>query len=141
MKPKNKQTPLNILLAEDDYDDRLFFTNALEEIPIATHLTIVKDGEHLMNYLAKNLDNLPDVLFLDLSMPRKTGYECLQEIKESEKLKHIPVIVFSTSFTQGVDLEQQLTNVLSKMGTHDYIRKPTNFEQLKQVIHQALIKL
>lgn len=138
---KTHETALNILLADDDPDDRLFFEKALKEIPILTRLTSVNNGEELMNYLTTNTEHLPDVVFLDLSMPRKTGYECLIEIKEDEKLKNIHVIMFSTSFTHGVGLEETLMSTLSKMGAQNYIRKPGDFEKLKQVIHQALTKL
>ena len=132
---------VNILLADDGTDDRSFFEKALQEIPIDTHFNTVNNGEQLMEYLAENADNLPDVIFLDLSMPRKTGFECLMEIKEDEKLKDISVVMFSTSFTRGVELEQTLMNTLSKMGALDYIRKPGGFEQLKQVIHESLLKV
>jgi len=141
MSPKKQQIPLNILLADDDVDDRSFFEKALKEIPIASHLTTVSNGEELMAYLVDNCQRLPDVLFLDLSMPRKTGFECLVEIKEDEKLEHLPVIMFSTSFTKGIDLEDKLMNTLLKIGAQEYIRKPSGFEQLKQVIHQTLIKV
>lgn len=133
------QIPLHILLADDDTDDRFFFDKALKEIPIATQLTTVHDGEKLMKYLSDNYENLPHVLFLDLSMPRKTGFECLSEIKENKELKHIPVIMFSTAFTRGIDFEQNMINTLHKMGAHDYIRKPAEFTELKHVIHKALI--
>jgi CheY-like chemotaxis protein len=139
MKPK--ETGLNILLADDDTDDRFFFEKALKEIPILTNLITVNNGEELMNYLTTNTKHLPDVVFLDLSMPRKTGYECLIEIKEDEKLKNIPVVMFSTSFTHGIDLEQSLMTTLSKMGAQNYIRKPSDFEKLKQVIQAALTEL
>ena len=65
MNPNQQNAPLNILLADDDTDDRFFFDKALKEIPIATHLTTVHDGEQLMNYLSENSEHLPDVLFLD----------------------------------------------------------------------------
>ncbi|MBA2611170.1 MAG: response regulator, partial [Bacteroidetes bacterium] len=94
--------PFNILLADDDTDDCFLFEKALKEIPIATHLTTVSNGEVLMDYLLKNPMNLPDVLFLDLSMPRKTGYECLIEIKENKKLEAIPIIVFTTSIPSNI---------------------------------------
>ncbi len=132
---------VNILLADDDTDDRSFFEKALQEIPFDTHFNTVNNGEQLMVYLAENADNLPDVIFLDLSMPRKTGFECLMEIKEDEKLKDISVVMFSTSFTKGIELEMTLMNTLSTMGALDYIRKPSGFEQLKKVIHESLIKV
>ena len=134
-------TPFKILLADDDTDDRSFFEKALKQIPISTHLTSVHDGEQLMNYFSKNPENLPDILFLDLSMPRKTGFECLAEIKENDKLKNIPVFVFTTSFGHGIDFEQSLMNSVSKLGALEYIRKPGNIDQLKKVIHQSLLKV
>lgn len=130
---------LNILLADDDIDDRFFFDKALKEIPIATHLTTVHDGEILMKYLFDNSEQLPDILFLDLSMPRKTGFECLSEIKGNVKLKGLSVVMFSTSFSRGIDFEQNMIKTLRKMGALDYIKKPTEFTELKQVIHKALI--
>ena len=139
IKPKN--TPLRILFADDDMDDRFFFDKALKEIPIVTTLKTVNNGEQLMDYLIENVTDLPDVLFLDLSMPRKTGFECLVEIKENEKLTALPVVMFTTSFTRGIDLEHNLINTLSRMGAQDYIRKPGDFAEFKSVIHQALIKL
>ena len=94
--------PLNVLLADDDADDCKFFKDALEELSPNTQLTIVGDGDELMNFLndavrAENFQPLPDVLFLDINMPRKNGFECLEEIKQNEKLKHLSVIMFSTS--------------------------------------------
>jgi CheY-like chemotaxis protein len=138
MKDNQQHAPLHILLADDDVDDRFFFDKALKEIPIDTDLVTVYNGEQLMKYLGENTDNLPDLLFLDLSMPRKTGFECLSEIKENMKLKDLPVIMFTTSFTRGIDFEENLKNTLYRMGAMDYIRKPGDFKELKQVIHQTL---
>jgi CheY-like chemotaxis protein len=72
---------LRVLLADDDADDCLFFKEALEELPLSTSLTIVNDGDQLMKWLLKNTSRLPHVLFLDLNMPRKNGFECLTEIR------------------------------------------------------------
>lgn len=123
---------LNILLADDDQDDRDFFDKALKELPISAQLTTVQDGEQLMDYLSENSETLPTVLFLDLNMPRKNGFECLVEIKQNEKLKDLPVVIFSTSFSQD-----KITMLFNK-GAHVYVRKPSNFEQLIEVIHNAL---
>jgi len=132
---------LNILLAEDDQDDRDFFDKALKEIPIHTLLSTVIDGEQLMNYLYKEKEHLPDILFLDLNMPRKNGFECLCEIKEDEKLKDLPVVMFSTSFPRDSIYEEDLINRLMKIGAHDFIRKSDNLAQLKQFIHQIIERL
>jgi len=126
--------PLNILFADDDADDRFFFNKALEEIDISTQLTTVNDGQLLMNHLCENCDSLPDVLFLDLNMPCKNGYECLSEIKQNVKLKDIPVIIFTTSCPNDSVV------MLFKVGAQDFVRKSGDFEQLKLVIHQALIR-
>ena len=129
---------MNILLAEDDQDDRDFFDMALKEIPIPTHLTAVYDGEQLMDYLYKNSEHLPNVLFLDLNMPRKNGFECLCEIKENEKLKDIPVVMFSTSYPRDSNYEEDMINRLLKIGAHDFIRKSDNLVQLKESIRQII---
>ena len=123
---------INILLADDDKDDCLFFKEALEELEVVAQLTLVADGQQLMHRLRSDTDRLPDVLFLDLNMPRINGMECLAEIKQSEKLRQLPVIIFSTSY------EQEIVNLLYKSGAQHYIRKPNNFTQLAAVIKQAL---
>jgi CheY-like chemotaxis protein len=138
---EQQQTPLNILLADDDADDRSFFEKALSEIPIETRLATVNDGEQLMDYFSKNPEQLPDVLFLDLSMPRKGGFECLTEMKEDIKLKDIPVVMFSTSYTQDFNYEQSMIGVLYKLGVQDYIRKPGTIAQLKELILHSLRKV
>ncbi len=141
MTATHQNTVLKILLADDDIDDRTFFGKALKEIPIATSLNTVNDGEKLMEYLSMNTEQLPDVLFLDLSMPRKTGFECLSEIKENKKLAGLTVIMFTTSFTRGEVLEHNLISTLTSMGAQDYIRKPGDFNDYKMVIQQALTRL
>ena len=127
--------PVILLLADDDKDDCLFFKDALEELPITAQLTTVHDGEQLMKLLAENAYDPPPphALFLDLNMPRKNGFEVLSELKLDEKLKNLPVIIFSTSF------EEDVANLLYKKGAHYYIRKPAEFSQLKKVIYQALL--
>ena len=123
---------LNLLLADDDMDDCIFFKEALEKLLPSTHLTTVHDGEQLMHLLLKETYELPHVLFLDLNMPRKNGFECLSEIKLNKKLKQLPVIIFSTS------LDQKVVNLLYKNGAQYYIRKPAEFSQLKKIIEQTL---
>ncbi len=123
--------PRFILLADDDDDDRFLFQEALNEITLPTQLGSVRDGEQLMDFLAGN--SLPDVLFLDLNMPRKDGFQCLLEIKKNEKLKKLPVIIFSTSF------QPDAVDKLYENGAQYYIRKPSNFEHFKKVIHHAIL--
>jgi CheY-like chemotaxis protein len=123
--------PLNLLLADDDMDDCIFFKDALEELPLSAKLTTVNDGVQLMQLLSKK-EVLPYVLYLDLNMPRKNGFDCLAEIKMDEKLKQLPVIIFSTSSDKDV------INYLYEKGAHFYIRKPAEFSNLKMVIQKSL---
>jgi len=123
---------LNILLADDDIDDCMFFKMAVDGFLSPIQLTIVHDGEQLMELLANEANELPHILFLDLNMHRKNGFECLSEIKASKKLQHLPVIMFSTSFEEGV------VNQLYENGAQYFIRKPSDYLQFKKIIHLAL---
>lgn len=133
--------PLTILLADDDKDDRFFFEKAVNEIIIATTLKTVNDGEQLMDYLFATLNHLPDILFLDLNMPRKTGFECLTEIKGDKDLKDIPVIMFSTSYPRDLVYEQDMISRLYRIGAQNYIRKPGEYIKLKEVIQNTLLQV
>ena len=129
---KNQQ--FNIILADDDADDRYFFKKALEELPITSTLKTVPDGEHLMNYLTEHTDSLPDVLFLDINMPCKNGVECLKEINQSEQLKQIPVVICSTS------LGDDMANTLYHAGAFYYLHK-CDFSDLKRYLQKILLSL
>ncbi len=122
-----------ILLAEDDADDRLLFREALNEIDTSTSLSTVSDGEELMTALHKNTQmETPFIIFLDLNMPKKNGFECLQEIRKSDKFKDVPVVVFSTS------CQQEAINKMYENGASYYICKPNSFVKLKTSIEHIL---
>ena len=129
---------VNIVLADDDADDCFFFEKALKEIPIESNLSIVRDGDQLMSYLFENIEHLPDLIFLDLSMPRKTGFECLQEIKENDRLKDIQVVMLSTSYPRDMAYEEGLIKTLNGIGAANFIRKPGDYAQIKDLIHNEL---
>lgn len=122
----------HILLADDDEDDCMFFKDALDELSIPASFNAVNNGVELMDFLQNNLPKLPQVLFLDLNMPRKSGTECLTEIKGSEKLRQLPVIIYSTSSNLEV------MDLLYEKGAQYYIRKPADFSNLKSVIGSAI---
>lgn len=123
---------INILLADDDIADCLLFKDALEELPVSATLTVVNNGEQVIEELTKKKDNLPDVLFLDLNMPRKNGFASLGHIKRSIELQNLPVIIFSSTS------EQEAIKMVFKDAAHYYICKPADFTQLKKVIYEAL---
>lgn len=85
----------NVLLADDDADERYFFEEAIKELPVATNFKTVNDGVYLMALLNQHSWILPDIIFLDINMPRKNGLECLAEIRRNERLKLIPIVVYS----------------------------------------------
>jgi CheY-like chemotaxis protein len=108
-----------------------FFKEALQDLAIQATLTTLNDGVELMQLLTTRLDNFPDILFLDLNMPRKTGFQCLAEIKADHKLTHLPIVIFSTS------MDMEVVDLLYELGAHFYVRKPPEFSKLKQIIYNA----
>jgi len=123
---------INILLADDDIVDCSLFKDALEELPVFANLTIVNNGEQVIEELAKKGKKLPDVLFLDLNMPRKNGFATLGAIKRSSELQNLPVIIFSSASNQ------EMIDLVFRDAAHYYICKPVDFSQLKKVIYEAL---
>ncbi len=110
----------------------MFFRDALNELPLPASFNTVNNGGELMSFLESNSINLPHVLFLDLNMPRKTGFECLSEIKQNEKLKQLPVIIYSTS------ANPEVMDMLYNNGAQHYICKPAYFKEIKSVINTAI---
>ncbi len=123
----------NILLADDDSDDRDFFADALKEVLVDTELTTANDGAELMTVLQTVITPPPPhVIFLDLNMPRKNGFECLREIRQTPTLKNIPVVIFSTSVSPtAVDATYSL-------GANCYVCKPNSHKLLKKAIEIVL---
>lgn len=122
----------NILLADDNLDDCLLFKEALEELPVTSNLSLVHDGDQLMEQLTTKGTKLPDVLFLDLYMPRKNGFASLGAIKRNTDLQKLPVIIISS-----VSEQESIKNVF-RDAAHYYICKPSNFSLLKKVIYETL---
>lgn len=125
----------NLLLADDDCDDCMLFREALDDLAINVNLLVASNGIELMQMLYADISRLPDILFLDLNMPRKTGFECLAEIKLNNELKKLPVVIFSTSF------DHNIADLLYENGAYFYVRKPASFSKLKSVILQAITEI
>jgi len=123
---------LQVLLADDDEDDRLFFKEAISEIKIKTLVTIVNDGIELMDYLHNSAVALPDIIFLDINMPRKNGIQCLDEIRSDKRLKNITIAIYSTS---GAERDTEETFI---KGANVYIRKPNDFAALKKIVEETM---
>lgn len=130
--PQVNSKILNIALADDDEDDRLFFQEAIEEITVRTKLSLFQNGKELMDYL--NLPNiiLPNLIFLDLNMPIKNGMQCLKEIRLNPILNPVSIAIYSTSSSER-DIEETFVN-----GANIYLNKPNNFSKLRDSIEKVL---
>lgn len=123
---------IHILLADDDPDDREFFSEAIQSIGIPHKLTLFEDGQELMNYLYTVELDVPHILFLDLNMPCKSGLDCLDEIRQNTKLKDLSVAIYSTSSSEK-DVEQAFVG-----GANVYIKKPNDFQSLRKVVGEVV---
>ena len=122
--------PFNILMADDDADDRFFFKKALSDSGLPFTLKTCVDGEELMKTLQNDEAVLPDVLFLDLNMPKRGGEECLRLIKATRKLQSLPVVIYSTV------MDDESAVKLFELGAHYYIRK-SDYADLIQVLSRV----
>ncbi|MEI4551250.1 response regulator [Pseudoalteromonas spongiae] len=128
---------INILMADDDEDDRLLTQDALEESRVINNLYFVNDGVELMAYLNnqapfedKQKYPRPNIILLDLNMPRMDGREALKLIKENAALRSIPVVILTTSKQE----EDKLRGY--DLGAASYITKPVTFEGLVELMKQ-----
>ena len=126
------ENTLRILLADDDEDDRTFFSEAIAELKMSNQLTLFNDGRDLMDYLVKPDASLPHILFLDLNMPYKNGLDCLKEIRADQRYRDVSVAIYSTSSSEK-DIEDTFIE-----GANIYIKKPNDFAQLKKVIKEVV---
>ncbi|MCH7411367.1 response regulator [Belliella sp. DSM 111904] len=128
-----KSNPLKIVLADDDEADRLLFIEAFDELNAGTYIQTVNDGVELMKLLLQTaIENLPDILFLDINMPKKNGLDCLKEIRSNKKFQEVSIAIFTTSSSQG-DMENTFL-----LGANVYINKPNNFQKLKKILEKSL---
>lgn len=128
----NNLKPNHILLIEDNEGDILLTTEALEEKSIAKKISVIRDGKRAIEYLDQLAYNdqheLPDIILLDINLPKKNGHEVLQHIKESESLKQIPVIMLTTSSS-----DQDIL-ISYKNHANCYITKPTDVDGFNTVM-------
>lgn len=128
--------PFHILLVEDNVEDIYMTQEAMKESSIPYSLNVVRDGEEAMSYLlrqGKYADIVqPDIILLDLNLPRKNGLEVLKEIKDNPDLRCIPVIALSTSSAQD-DIQRACD-----LKANCYIIKPINFDKFLKVIKSIM---
>ena len=124
--------PIEVLLVEDDPGDVELTQESLVESKLRINLTIVNDGVEALDYLRKQNGYAsavrPDLILLDLNMPRKDGREVLAELKVEENLRTIPVVVLTTS-----DADQDILKSYG-LGCNSYVNKPVGLEQFTKVL-------
>lgn len=128
-----KQDELYIILADDDSDDRELFGEVIKDTGLKVKLDFAEDGRELLAMLESSAKELPQLIFLDLNMPNKSGTECLEIIRSSEKLKHLPVVIYSTSASIK-DIDETF-----ERGANLYIRKPSSYHDLLSMAKRVLM--
>jgi chemotaxis family two-component system response regulator Rcp1 len=132
MNTKTLGRPIEILLVEDDPGDVLLTVEAFKDAKVLNHVSVAEDGVEAMAFLRRQgryaQMPLPDLILLDLNMPRKDGREVLAEIKDDPVLKRIPVVILTTS--------QDERDILQAYNTHanSYITKPVDLKQFLAVV-------
>lgn len=129
-----QQTGIEVLLVEDDPGDVLMTREAFEEHKVANRLSVVSDGVSAMAFLRREGEHAgaprPDLVLLDLNLPRMDGREVLAAVKADEELRHIPVVVLTTS-----EAEEDVLRSYS-LHANAYVTKPVDFERFIEVVRQ-----
>ncbi len=126
-----------ILLVEDNPDDEALTIRALKKNNILNEVIVARDGAEALDYLFcrdqhadRNPNQLPQLILLDLKLPKIGGLEVLKQIRENKRTKHLPVVILTTS------KEEQDINRGYELGVNSYVCKPVNFNEFAQAINQ-----
>lgn len=119
---------MSFLIVDDDADDRMLVIESVKEIDESIECKIARNGEQALELLRNIEVPLPNFIFLDIRMPRLNGKKCLLEIKKDERLRHIPVIIYTTSKAVEESIE------LRAMGAFHFISKPRNADEIFYLI-------
>lgn len=121
----------NLMLIDDDEEDQEIFNIALSQVSTEAKCITYSDATKALSDL-NTAQHYPDVIFLDLNMPIMNGQQFLVEIKKSQKLKHIPIIIFSTSSHAAT------ISIIKQLGAHVFITKPGDFGKLKEILGRLI---
>lgn len=124
--------PKKILLVEDDADDQLFFTDALEMIDNGISCHIANNGNEALEVI-EQLN--PEMIFMDLNMPILNGFECLRQIRKEERFQAVPIVIFTTSRNTH-DIEKA-----KSLGADLFFTKPSNFRILSDKLREIVTNL
>jgi CheY-like chemotaxis protein len=134
MTPRPVGQPIEVLLVEDDPGDVLLIREAFADNKVHNNLNVVNDGEQALAYLRQEGQYAgsprPDLVLLDLNLPRKDGREVLAEVKADERLRSIPVVVLTTSEAEEDVLKSY------QLHANAYVTKPVDFERFVAIVRQ-----
>lgn len=123
---------ITIFIADDDEDDMNLFIDSAKEVNKDINFITASDGQEAMRILKDERTLIPDYIFLDLRMPRINGKQCLDEIIKDERLRHIPVFIYTTSRDVKDSIE------LGKKGAVHFISKPENPNDIYYILSIVL---
>ena len=130
----NSQNDIDVLLVEDDPGDVLMTREAFADNKVTNRLAVVSDGVSALEYLRKEGEyadvTTPDLILLDLNLPRMDGREVLSALKQDERLRSIPVVVLTTS-----EAEEDIVRSYS-LHANAYVTKPVDFDRFIEVVRQ-----
>lgn len=127
-------TKRRFFIVDDDIDDQELFIEAVNEVDSSIECLSASNCEEALDLLKNQKIPLPDMIFLDLNMPRLNGKQCLAELKRQSHLCHIPVIIYSTS-SEKRDIEET-----SRLGAAHFLTKPNKFEELCKALSFVVSK-
>ncbi|HET6508736.1 MAG TPA: response regulator [Baekduia sp.] len=134
MTPRPAGQPIEVLLVEDDPGDVLLIREAFEYNKVHNNLNVVTDGEQALDYLRRQGEHAdaarPDLVLLDLNLPRKDGREVLAEVKQDADLRTIPIVVLTTSEAEEDVLKSY------QLHANAYVTKPVDFERFVSIVRQ-----
>ena len=126
------QAHKNCLMIDDDIDDQDIFQIALADLKIPVTCIFAFDGQEAIRLLEKDSPPSPDIIFLDINMPKMNGKECLAVIKASLKSRNIPVVIYSTSSEKKIEAE------MKSMGAAAYFTKPSSISELTRKLAELI---
>jgi CheY-like chemotaxis protein len=125
---------VEVLLVEDNEDDLVIIQEVFADMKLASIVNTVRDGEEALAYLQRKgkyrVARMPDIVLLDINMPKKNGFEVLEEMKKDPRLQSMPVIMLTTSHREE-DIVRSY-----EMGACSYLQKLVDLDQFKQLIKQ-----
>ena len=126
--------PVEILLVEDNEDDVVIIQEVFADVVLGTLINVVRDGEEALAYLQRKgkykVARMPEIVLLDINMPKKNGFEVLEAMKKDPRLQSLPVIMLTTSHREE-DVIRSYAN-----GACSYIHKLVDLDEFKQLIKQ-----